>query len=38
MLDVRGASEYQAGHVEGALSIAHTRLPAAPSCRRTASS
>lgn len=28
VLDVRGESEYDAGHVEGALQLAHTRLPA----------
>lgn len=28
VLDVRGAGEYAAGHVEGAINIAHTRLAA----------
>ncbi len=28
VLDVRGESEYRAGHVRGALQLAHTRLPA----------
>jgi hydroxyacylglutathione hydrolase len=27
VLDVRGASEYEVGHVKGALQLAHTRLP-----------
>lgn len=28
ILDVRGAAEYQAGHIPGAMNIAHTRLAA----------
>ena len=30
VLDVRGASEYEARHVPGAINVAHTRLRAAP--------